>query len=237
MESLSSFVPQWASILFLIVIFIPVFLIAGLARKGTIDSASKNRMYLGIILFYLLYFIYVAFASFSGWFDPVALPPIILRYTMIPLLLFLLIVIFNLKATKEIVDRLSASDLIRVHIFRLIGVFFLIHLVYNALPKPMALMAGLGDIITAVSSLWVAKKLEAGHSRARTWALAWNTFGLADILLTSASAMYFTKQSIDTGSLGVDALAAFPFCFIPAFAPATIIFLHLLVYRKLLKRG
>jgi len=46
-------------------------------------------------------------------------------------------------------------------------------------------------------------------------------------------AIIFTKISIDRGIQGVEFLAEFPFCFIPAFAPPTIIFLHLLVYRKL----
>jgi hypothetical protein len=39
---------------------------------------------------------------------------------------------------------------------------------------------------------------------------------------------------MQTAAQGVEALASFPFSFIPAFAPATIIFLHLSVYRKLL---
>jgi hypothetical protein len=42
-----------------------------------------------------------------------------------------------------------------------------------------------------------------------------------------------TKISIDTGAMGVDTLAKFPFCFIPAFAPPTIIFLHVSIYKKL----
>jgi hypothetical protein len=33
--------------------------------------------------------------------------------------------------------------------------------------------------------------------------------------------------------MGVDTLAKFPFSLIPAFAPPTIIFLHVLIYRKL----
>ena len=45
-----------------------------------------------------------------------------------------------------------------------------------------------------------------------------------------------TKIQIETGAPGVEVLAAFPFCLIPAFAPPTIIFLHLSVYRKLVFR-
>jgi hypothetical protein len=54
-----------------------------------------------------------------------------------------------------------------------------------------------------------------------------------DIVFTAVSAIVLTKLSIDTGSIGVDVLAQFPFCLIPAFAPPTIIFLHVAVYKKL----
>jgi hypothetical protein len=32
-------------------------------------------------------------------------------------------------------------------------------------------------------------------------------------------------------------IAEFPFCFIPAFAPATIIFIHVAIFKKLRKEG
>jgi hypothetical protein len=35
--------------------------------------------------------------------------------------------------------------------------------------------------------------------------------------------------------MGVDTLATFPFCIIPAFAPPIILFLHLAIFRKLKK--
>lgn len=230
----SQYVPIGVSILFLIAICFPIFMIANLAKKGVQNPLRAKKVYLSIVGFYLAYLAYVSFAAFNGWFEEVSLPPKILRLTMLPLLGFLLIVIFNLPIYKAILKNLQLADLVSIHIFRLIGTFFLILGFYKALPSSISLLAGLGDVITAISSIFVAKAIQNNKSYAITLTWLWNTFGLLDILATSATAFILTKLSIETGSQGVDALAVFPFCFIPAFAPATIIFLHLTVYRKLL---
>ena len=237
MTIFSHYVPLWVSVLFLAVILFPIFLIAHLARKGVQNPKRARQVYFSIVGFYFCYFIYVSFASFYGWFDEVSLPPKILKLTMIPLLGFLLLVIFNLPLYQSILKNLQLSDLVNIHIFRLIGSFFLILGWYSALPSSIALLAGFGDIITAVSSIFVAQAIRKNKSYAHQLTWFWNTFGLLDILATSATAYILTKLSIETGSQGVDALAAFPFCFIPAFAPATIIFLHLSIYKKLLLKN
>ncbi len=236
MTPFSDFVPVWISVLFLIAILFPVFMIAGLGRKGGQTPGQGNKIYGFILGFYFIYLAYVSFACLNGWFDEVSLPPKILKLTMMPLLVFLLLVIFNLPIYKSILSKLELSDLVKVHIFRLVGSFFLILGFFEALPLSIALLAGLGDVITAVSSIFVARAVKENKPYARKLTWAWNTFGLVDILATSATAFILTKLSIETGSQGVDALAAFPFCFIPAFAPATIIFLHISIYRKLLAK-
>lgn len=235
MSLLTDLVPSWISIIFLVVIPIPVFLIAHLAKKGSEDS-TRNRNKFAVLIFYAFYFAYVAFACFKGWFNEVSLPPIILKYTMIPLLIFLMLVVFNLPAYRNILRKISLADLVSIHLFRLIGSFFLILGLFKVLPMSIALLAGCGDIITALSSIFVANALKNKKDFAKKLTWVWNTFGFLDIVATSATAFILTKLSIETGSMGVDALGVFPFCFIPAFAPATIIFLHMSIYRKLLMK-
>ena len=229
-------VPLYISLLFLVVIPTPLFMLAGLARKGAQVSATYSgaKVY-GIVLgFYGLYFSYVVWAAMKGWFVVLSLPPRIIVLAALPLLAFYLL-LGSLKPVSQLLASISTSDLISIHIFRLIGSFFLILMVYEALPLTMGLVAGLGDMITAISSIWVARMVKRKSSNWKAIAYGWNTFGLLDILLTSAMAFYFTKLSIETGLETVEILGAFPFCFIPAFAPATIIFLHISIYRKLLR--
>jgi hypothetical protein len=160
------------------------------------------------------------------------LPPKIVLTTTLPFALFITVIYFT-PICKRANAELTLVSLVSIHIFRLIGSTFIILFLYDLLPKPFALFAGIGDLVTAISSLFVASAIKKGKGYARPLTYGWNTFGLLDIMGTSALAIIFTKISIDQGVQGVEFLAQFPFCFIPAFAPPTIIFLHLLVYRKL----
>lgn len=223
----SNQVPIIISILFLLAFMFPVVMVARLAKKGKV----KNGFWL-VLGFYIPYLIIVAIASFNGFFDDVMLPPKIVLTTTLPLAIFVTI-IYSTEICKKANAILNLEDLVKIHIFRLIGSTFIILFLYNLLPPVFALFAGIGDLLTAISSVFVAKAIRNNKNYARKLTYLWNTFGLVDILITSAMAIIFTKISIDNNIQGVEFLAEFPFCFIPAFAPPTIIFLHLLVFRKL----
>ncbi len=224
--------PQWISILFLIVIPAPIILVALLAKKGA-PNDKKTKVFYTVLFFFIAYFIYVSIGSFNGLFNKVFFPPIILLFTTFPLKLFLFTVVINLAIYKLILQNLKLEDLVKVHIFRLIGVFFLILAYYKTLPTFFAVVAGMGDVISAIVSIYVVKAITSKKAYSKKLTFIWNTFGLMDILFTAISAIVLTKISIDTGSMGVDMLAQFPLCFIPAFAPPTIIFLHVAIYKKL----
>lgn len=223
----SNQIPTIFSVLFLIAFLFPVIMVALLAKKGNV----KNGFW-SVVIFYIIYLTIVAIASFNGFFDTIMLPPKIVLTTTLPLAIFVTIV-FTTKICKQANAILKLEDLVKVHIFRLIGSTFIILFLYNLLPPVFALFAGVGDLLTATTSIFVAKAIRNKKNYARKLTYIWNTFGLVDIIITSAMAIIFTKISIDNNIQGVEFLAEFPFCFIPAFAPPTIIFLHLLVFRKL----
>ena len=223
-------VPTWISVLFVLLIPIPVLLIANIVGK-----ASKRTNSFVIVSFYAFYFSYVAWACFNNLFVEQGLPPRILLLCTLPLLIFF-IILLNIKPVIDIIDKTKTEDLVRIHIFRLIGSFFLILAIYKAIPLVFGLIAGIGDVLTAASSIFIVKRLRRKESYRKAFLSIWNTFGLLDILATSSTAIIFTKISIEKRIPGVETLAEFPFCFIPAFAPPTIIFLHLAIYRKILKK-
>ena len=228
------FIPQWISVVFLFAIPLPFVLLVLFIRKGAKKTSSKLA-YIFVLSFFALYLAYIAFASYKGWFNVVSFPPRVLLYTTFPYAFLLFGIVLNTDFYKKIVDNASIESLIKLHVFRVIGVFFILLAVHNALPKTFAFIAGFGDIITAVSSIFVAKAIQAKKKYAKTLAYLWNTFGFIDILFTALAANILTKISIDTGSMGVDSLAVFPFCIIPAFAPPTIMFLHWTIFQKLKK--
>jgi hypothetical protein len=225
-------VPSWIAIAFLSVIFIPTFMLAVLAKKGLYNS---NKVFYVVLLFFGLYFSYVTVACLNGLFNKPFLPPLVLLCCTFPLALFLFTVIINLKIFKEFLENIKLENLVSIHIFRLVGVFFLLLAFHNSLPKFFAIIAGLGDIITAITSIFVAKAIIQNKAYAKNLTLIWNTFGFLDIAFTAVTAILLTKLSIDKGIMGVDTLAQFPYCFIPAFAPPIIIFLHVAIFSKIKK--
>lgn len=226
------FVPQWISVLFFIVIPLPFVLIALFVRKATLSSHNSTPFF-AAIAFSIIYLVYIGFASFSGWFDLVSLPPKVLIFTTFPYAFLLFGILANIKIYKTIVENAPIENFVQLHIFRVIGLFFVLLAFHNALPKPFALIAGFGDIITAISSVFVAKAIKNNKSYANKLTFIWNVFGTVDILFTAIAANVLTKISIDTGAMGVDTLAIFPFCIIPAFAPPTILLLHWAIFQKL----
>jgi hypothetical protein len=61
----------------------------------------------------------------------------------------------------------------------------------------------------------------------------WNIVGFWDIVNVVVMAFLTTKWSLDTGSQSLIEMGYFPFSLIAAFAPATIIFLHISIFKKL----
>lgn len=117
------------------------------------------------------------------------------------------------------------------------GVYFLLVTYFNALPAHFAILAGLGDMATAFGAIFIAKAVEENKLWSRKATLVWNVFGFWDIALVIISAILTTKYSIEhPESQGIIEMAKFPFVWIPAFAPAVIIFIHISIFNKL-KRG
>lgn len=224
--------PQWISIAFLIAIPAPFILIVLFIRKEA-KKIQNDRAYLIVIAFFVLYLAYIALAAYKGWFNQVALPPKVLLFTTFPFAFLLFVIVLKTKIYKAILENLALENLVKLHIFRLIGVFFILLATHNALPKPFAFIAGTGDMLTAVTSIFVANAIQNQKSYAKKLTYYWNIFGTVDILFTAIGANVLTKISIDTGAMGVDTLAFFPFCIIPAFAPPMILFLHWAIFKKI----
>lgn len=231
-------VPLWVSILFLVCILIPIYLIALVVKRGVHQPFFKENSKVKkwptfVLIFYTTYYLYVTLMSFTGIFQVNSLPPRILLFTAIPLVLFYFIIVFRKKIFWEILDNVRLSDLIRIHIFRLVGIFFIIGWWYGILPKSFAFLGGIGDIIAAISAIFVAILVDKRVKNYQKIAHVWNIIGFCDIVSVILSALYITKEAIENNSQGILEMTKFPFSLIPAFAPATIIFLHICIFKKL----
>jgi hypothetical protein len=226
------FVPDWVSIAFLIAIPIPFILILNFIRNES-KKQNKSVVFPISVVFFTSYILYIYAANYLGWFNQIFFPPKVLLFTTVPFAFLLFMLVAKTKTFQDILENATLESLVKLHIFRLVGVFFLILAFYDALPKTFAIIAGCGDMITAITAIFVSKAIQNKHPNAKKITLFWNIFGFVDILFTAITANVLTKISIDTGSMGVDTLAIWPFCIIPAFAPPMIMFLHWSISQKL----
>jgi hypothetical protein len=238
MDIFTNSVPLWVSILFLASFLIPIFMIANVVRQcvssPTFDASKKEkRLPTLVLIFFATYYLYVTLMSFTGVFQVNTLPPRVLLFTAIPLLLFYFLFLFRTKTFWKILKNVKLSNLVRIHIFRLVGVFFIIGWYYGILPKSFAFVGGIGDIFAAVTAIFVAVLIDKKAKNYKKITLIWNIIGFWDIVSVIISAVYITKQAIESNTQGILEMTKFPFCLIPAFAPATIIFLHICIFKKL----
>jgi hypothetical protein len=238
MENYLSIVPTWVSLSFSFVFPITIYFIANTIKQGVANAQlsdnQANKIFWGVLLFFALYLTYVSALSFKGVLSVNSLPPRVLLFTALPLLIFFFGFIFNKPIYWKILDGIPLQSLVRLHIFRFVGVYFWINTYYDALPAHFAILAGFGDMATAFGAIFIAKAVEENKSWSRKATLVWNIFGFWDIVLVIVSAILTTRYSIQhSESQSIIEITKFPFVWIPAFAPVVIIFMHIAIFKKL----
>jgi hypothetical protein len=226
------FIPDWVSIAFLILIPLPFILILRFLYRQSKIVNTQKPFYITLV-FFIAYLVYIFLTHTNGLFNQVSFPPRVLLFTTFPYALILFVIVWPSKTCKQIIEQSAIEDIVLIHSARIVGVFFIIIALYDALPKPFAFIAGVGDVATAITSFFVISAIQNKNKNAPKIIYIWNMFGFVDIVFTAVAANVLTKLSIDKGIMGVDSLAYFPFCIIPAFAPPTILLLHLAIFRKL----
>ncbi|MEO0341357.1 MAG: hypothetical protein AAF242_19375 [Bacteroidota bacterium] len=229
-------VPAWISISFgILMLSVPTYLIANTVKDAANRSGEwdGNQLQRRTLRFYFAYFLGISFVSFTGFFTVNTLPPRIIIFAVIPLFLFYLLWVQNRAWFSSVLAHVHLEQLIAIHIFRFVGVYFFLAYMHGALPRSFAMIGGTGDVLTALFAIPVIYFLRKKAPFAKMLAWAWNIFGLLDILSVISTAVVVTRAAIATGEVGVGQFGTFPFSWIPAFAPATIVFLHILVFRKL----
>jgi hypothetical protein len=233
MESYISQAPVWAIVLFVIGFIGSIFLIARSVQKAALHSGMEakksRRIFLGILLFYLLWLAYVSVLALNGVLYNAALPPRIFLFTTIPLLVILFGFVGNTALFKKLLGVMPLESMVFMHVFRILGVFFLLLSFYKLLEPGFAMAAGMGDIITAILAIPVARAVALKKPWSTPLVYAWNIFGLLDIVNLMTIAIFNAIKHPGTGG----EMVLFPFSWFPAFAPASIPFFHYAIFRKL----
>ncbi|HXS38450.1 MAG TPA: hypothetical protein VN721_17235, partial [Flavipsychrobacter sp.] len=186
MKKYISNMPAWLTILLTASFILSFLLIANPAKQAALISGiakEKSRnIQLGVFAFFVSWLIYASVLSLKGVFDVNSLPPRVIVFTTIPLFVFLFAIIGSTRLYKRLLQSAPLESLIRIHIFRFEGVLFIILFLYHLLPVKFALSAGLGDMLTALFAIPVARAV----SQKKSWSIkavyAWNIFGILDIV-------------------------------------------------------
>jgi hypothetical protein len=70
-------------------------------------------------------------------------------------------------------------------------------LAYGLIPSGFAWPAGVGDALTGVFAPIVALMLARNRPHALKWAVAWNLFGILDLIVAPATALYFQAHVLN----------------------------------------
>ncbi len=146
--------------------------------------------------------------------------PVALAATLLPGYLLLLSPTF-----RRIVAAVPQHWLIGIQTFRILGSALLVRYFAGQLPGLFALPAGIGDVATGLLAPFVAYVSYSGKPYARAAAIAWNVFGMADLI-----------NAVTLGTLTGGGGIVFPIALIPAYGVPRAFLIHSYSLIGLLRR-
>lgn len=112
--------------------------------------------------------------------------------------------LFTSRTMRAINAAMPTSWLVRVQSYRLAGFIFLFpFLYYGVVPGEFAWPAAVGDMLTGALALVVGHALARGRSGAEEWAIAWNAFGMLDLIVVPLAALHSAADVIGNYPLAI----------------------------------
>jgi hypothetical protein len=138
------------------------------------------------------------------------------------------VLVIAIPALRRAVQAIPPASLVGIQAVRIVGALFLAALALDQLPAAFALPAGIGDVIVGLSAIPLAFALARNAPQARRWALAWNVFGLLDLLVAVATGFLSSSNPFRLiyENPPADQLSALPLVMIPAFGVPLFALLH-----------
>src|SRR5262245_38138382 len=98
--------------------------------------------------------------------------------------------LFLSKTVSAVYMAMPSEWLIRAQIYRVAGLMFLYpFLSLGMIPAEFAIPAAVGDFLTGLFAPLVASAVAKGKPHAFTWAVAWNAFGILDLIVAPVMAI------------------------------------------------
>jgi len=127
-----------------------------------------------------------------------------------------------------------------LHLWRFVGIDFIVNWWNGKLPAGFSLPAGGGDIVVALTVVPLFYALGRNARSAKRWFIAWNIFGLADLVVAIAMGILHSGSPI--GILAGNGpttvlMSQFPRSLIPTFFVPLFMLLHMLALSRARELG
>jgi hypothetical protein len=191
------------------------------------------------ILAVVSWFVTAFAAGVLGIVNEPGRPPLVLAaFFAVPILGFL--AAYGVSPSfRAFTGTIPLSLLVGSHLWRFVGLGFVIAWLAGALPAGFGIPEGFGDIIAAAGALILLPKIRRGTA-SRGWLLAWNTFGFLDLVSAIIVGLLFSESAVGvlhTATENTKLMVTFPVSLIPTFFVPLFLLAHALTFRRIARPG
>ena len=181
-----------------------------------------------------------AFAALLGGamdaFNQPDVPPVALGiFLLAPIVGFILAYELS-PGFKHAVDQIPLWMITVAHLWRLVGLGFVIGVLIHVLPPQFGYPEGFGDVIAALFCVPLAIAIRGNRrsSGLRTAFVVWNVYGLIDLLSAISMGILYSNGPLGVlrGDVSTALMVTFPVNLIPTFFVPLFILLHLLAIKR-----
>ncbi len=203
--------------------------------NGHVESRSiaiaRAVMILAIVAWFVTAFV-------AGLVDrvnqPGRAPTVVLAFLVVPTAGLVLAYLASASFGRA-ADGVPLTLLVGSHLWRFVGVGFVAGWIVGALPAGFGIPEGFGDIVAATGALLLLPSLRRGTAP-RGWLLAWNVWGLIDLLSAITTGLLYSESTLGVlgpGTPTTRLMTTFPMSLIPTFFVPLFIVMHVLTFKRI----
>jgi hypothetical protein len=205
---------------------------AGIAAGGIAAARRLTILAIGV------WFAAAVIAGASGNVNEPGGPPVVLgSFVALPILGFVLVYAAS-PSLRAFGDTIPLTWLVGSHLWRFVGLGFVVGAVTGALPAGFGYPEGIADVVAAAGALVLVLLMRRGAA-SRGWLLAWNAFGFVDLVSALTMGLLFSESALGvlhTATSNTTLMVTFPVSLIPTFFVPLFLLIHLLIFRRLAGR-
>ena len=150
---------------------------------------------------------------------------------VLALTIFVVTASITVPSVRSWVDSIPLRGLVGFHAMRFVGAVFLVLAARGVLSPVFAMRAGWGDITAAAGAVLLVVS-GIPRSALHRWAyLAWNTFGVLDLIVAVGTAAVVVLRG---ATPGMEPITRLPLILVPVFFVPLLFASHVEIYRRLM---